>query len=102
MEVVGDWPTARYTVICNAASRGSDSFSVQRMACTLQYVDYFSIRLVAEKTCQFLFCFYSGLNVHTVILQRNALDPFKTYSETQASKRCAATFVYSLHGSRVE
>ena len=62
----------------------------------------FSIRLVAEKTCQFLFCFYSGLNVHTVILQRNALDPFKTYSETQASKRCAATFVYSLHGSRVE
>lgn len=75
----------------HTASRGSDSFSVQRMACTLQYDDYLFHSFSSSKDLSICILFYSGPNVHTVILQRKALDPFKTYAETQASKRYATS-----------
>lgn len=75
----------------HTASRGSDSFSVQRMACTLQYDDYLFHSFSSSKDLPICILFYSGPNVHNVILQRKALDPFKTYAETQASKRYATS-----------
>lgn len=49
----------------HTASRGSDSFSVQRMACTLQYDDYLFHSFSSSKDLSICILFYSGPNVHT-------------------------------------
>lgn len=60
MEVVGDWPTARYTVICILLPEEVTLLAFSEWLAPCSMMTICSIRLVAQKTCQFVFCFILG------------------------------------------
>ena len=99
MEVVGDWPTARYTVICILLPEEVTLLAFSEWLAPCSMMTICSIRLVAQKTCQFVFCFILGpMCILSYCRERHWIRS-KHIQKRRSSKRCATSEVYSrCHG----